>query len=140
MADIGATPELVNAEDLRLEVGSDEYVKAQDLFLHISRVSDRNATTDGNVDYVAGKGNSWFTVTLLFTTPEASSLNTLTQTDTNGDWTSTDWKFVGTGRDASTVTYAATGVIETMDISAGANGATKINLFVIVTGDTVPDT
>lgn len=139
MADLGARAKLVNARQLTLEVGSDEYVKAQNLFLHIDRTMSRRPTTDGNILYVPGKGNNWFTCELLFTTTEASSLNTLTQTDANGDMTSTEWKFVGTARDGTTLTFATTGFLSTLDVSAdsAAAGATKMTIFVVITGDTV---
>lgn len=139
MVDIGSTTKLVNAKNLRLEVGADEYVKVQSLFLHIGRSTDRDPTTDGNILYTANRGDHWFTCTLLFTVPEGTSLNTLTETDSNGDFTSTAWKIVGTSRDSSTITYNATGVIEEMDVSAGDKGKTKIDLFVRVTGDTITE-
>jgi hypothetical protein len=139
MADIGSTAKLVNARDLRLEVGSDEYVKVQNLFLHIERVEDRRPTTDGNILYLAGRGNHYFTCDLLFTVDEGTSLNTLTETDANGDWTSTAWKIVGTGRDSSTITYEATGVLEQLDVEAGDKGGTMMKIFVRVTGDTITE-
>ena len=89
MANLGEITEIVNASELTLEVGSDNYILLTNLNLHIGRPEDRVATTDGGALFSYGKGDNWFTATLLVSTPELSSLNTLGQIDTDGDMTST---------------------------------------------------
>lgn len=137
MANIGETAELMNAKKLELREGSDSYIKIQDLFIHIGRMEDRNATTDGNVHYTVGKGDNYFTATMLATSPEISTFNTRTQTDTDGDLTSTSWTIVGTDRSGNTKTFAATGYLLYFDTYRDAVGAVKTNIFVRITGDTV---
>jgi len=94
MANIGEITEIVNASELTLEVGADIYIMLTNLVIHIGRTEDRTATTDAGALYTYGKGENFFTGTLVVTTPELSSLNTLTQIDSDGDMTSTLWKIV----------------------------------------------
>ena len=137
MADIGAIGEIVNASELTLEVGSDTYIMLTNLQIHIGRTEDRVATTDAGALYTYGKGENFFTGTLLVTTPELSSLNTLTQIDANGDMTSTAWKIVAKDVSAATRTFAATGVLKEYDVRKSPEGKVEIDIFVRITGDTI---
>jgi len=137
MADIGAITEIVNASELTLEVGSDTYVMLTNLAIHIGRSEDRTATTDAGVLYTYGKGDNFFTATLTVTTPELSSLNTLTQIDSDGDMTSTLWKIVARDVSGATKTFAATGVLRDYDVSKPEEGKVSIDIFVRITGDTI---
>ena len=137
MANLGEITEIVNASELTLEVGSDNYILLTNLNLHIGRTEDRIATTDGGALYTYGKGDNWFTATLLVSTPELSSLNTLTQIDGDGDMTSTSWKIVAKDVSGSTKTFAATGVLRDYDVSKPTEGKVTIDIFVRITGDTV---
>ena len=136
MANLGELTEVVNAVEQTLEVGADTYILLEDLDLHIGRVENRHATTDGLV-YTYGKGDNFFTATLVVSTPEIDSLNTLTQLDANGDLTSTAWKIVYKNVAGSTKTFAATGVLRDIDIKKPAEGIVKISIFVRITGDTI---
>jgi hypothetical protein len=136
MANLGELTEVVNAVEQTLEVGADTYILLEDLDLHIGRVENRHATTDGLV-YTYGKGDNFFTATLVVSTPEIDSLNTLTQLDSNGDLTSTAWKIVYKNVAGSTKTFAATGVLRDIDIKKPAEGIVKISIFVRITGDTI---
>jgi len=137
MADLGAIGEIVNASELTLEVGSDTYIMLTNLVINISRPEDRVATTDAGPVYTYGKGDNSFTATLLVTTPELSSLNTLTQTDANGDMTSTAWKIVAKNVSAATKTFAATGVLRDYQVRKPEEGKVEIDIFVRITGDTI---
>jgi len=137
MADIGAITEIVNASELTLEVGADTYIMLTNLTIHIGRPEDRTATTDGGVLYTYGKGDNFFTATLVVTTPEISSLNTLTQIDSDGDMTSTLWKVVARDVSGATKTFAATGILREYDVSKPEEGKVNIDIFVRITGDTV---
>ena len=95
MANLGEITEIVNATELTLEERtgtgtSDNYILLKDLDLHIGRVENRHPTTDGLI-YTYGKGDNFFTATLIVSTPEISSINTLSQTDGDGDLTSKNW-------------------------------------------------
>tara|TARA_R110000787_G_scaffold26836_1_gene74847 strand:+ start:153 stop:572 length:420 start_codon:yes stop_codon:yes gene_type:complete len=136
MANLGEIAEIVNASELTLEVGSDNYILLTDLDLHIGRPEDRVATTD-NVLYTYGKGDNWFTATLIVSTPELSSLNTLGQIDSDGDMTSTAWKIVAKNVSGATKTFSATGILREFDIRKPSEGKVNINIFVRITGDTI---
>ena len=137
MANLGEVTEIVNAEKLTLEVGADNYILLSDLFLHIGRPEERTPTTDGGVLYSYGKGDNFFTATLSVSTPELSSLNTLTQIDGDGDMTSTLWKIIAKDKSGATKTFAATGILREYDVSKPAEGLVKININVRITGDTI---
>ena len=76
---IGEIAEIVNASELTLETSTGNYILLTNLSLHIGRPEDRVATTDGGALFTYGKGDNYFTATLLVSTPELSSLNTLTK-------------------------------------------------------------
>ena len=98
MANIGEIAELVNAQNLKLDVGANRYIMLQDLDFHLGRPEAREPTTDGSVQYFYGKGDHYFDATLLLTTPEISSFNLLTQLDSNGDLPTTVFKIVAEPR------------------------------------------
>jgi len=137
MANLGEITEIVNASELTLEVGADNYILLTNLNLHIGRTEDRIATTDGGALYTYGKGDNYFTATLLVSTPELSSLNTLSQIDSDGDMTSTAWKIVAKDVSGSTKTFAATGVLRDYDVAKPSEGKVSIDIFVRITGDTI---
>jgi len=137
MANLGEVSEIVNASELTLEVGSDTYVMLQDLVIHIGRTEFRDPTTDAGTLWTYGKGDSFFTATMLVTTPELSTLNTLTQIDSDGDMTSTAWKIVAKDISGATKTFAATGVLRDYDVKKTTEGKVKIDIFVRIEGDTV---
>jgi len=137
MANLGEITEIVNASELTLEVGSDIYITLTNLQIHIGRPEDRTATTDAGVLYTYGKGDNFFTATLVVTTPEISSLNTLTQIDGDGDMTSTAWKIVARDVSAATKTFAATGILREYDVRKPEEGKVEIDIFVRITGDTI---
>lgn len=137
MANLGEITEIVNASELTLEVGSDTYIMLTNLNLHIGRIEDRTATTDAGVLYTYGKGDNFFTATLVATTPELSSLNTLSQIDSDGDMTSTSWKIVAKNVSGSTKTFAATGILREYDVSKSPEGKVLIDIYVRITGDTI---
>ena len=137
MPNLGEITEIINASELTLEVGSDTYIMLTNLNLHIGRTEERTATTDAGILYTYGKGDNFFTATLVATTPELSSLNTLSQIDTDGDMTSTSWKIVAKNISGATKTFAATGVLREYDISKSPEGKILIDIYVRITGDTI---
>ena len=137
MANLGEITEIVNASELTLEVGADNYILLTNLNLHIGRTEDRIATTDGGALYTYGKGDNFFTATLLVSTPELSSLNTLGQIDSDGDMTSTAWKIVAKDVSGNTKTFAATGILREYDVAKPSEGKVSIDIFVRITGDTI---
>ena len=98
MANIGEIAELVNAQNLKLDVGTNRYIMLQDLDFHLGRPEAREPTTDGSVQYFYGKGDHYFDATLLLTTPEISTFNALTELDANGDMTTVAYKIIAEPR------------------------------------------
>lgn len=143
MANIGEITEIVNAAELTLEVGSDNYILLTNLVIHVGRPEDRTATTDGGVLYTYGKGDNWFTATLVFGVQEmldtnAVSFNKLTQIDSDGDMTSRSWLIKGRQLNGSdTVQWAATGILREYDVRKPEEGKVEVDIFVRITGDTV---
>ena len=137
MVNVGEIAEIVNASELTLIDATGTLILLTNLAIHIGRPEDRIATTDGGALYTYGKGDNWFTATLLVSTPELSSLNTLGQIDTNGDMTSTAWTIEAKNVSGATKTFAATGVLKEYDISKPSEGKVSIEIFVRITGDTV---
>jgi hypothetical protein len=137
MVNVGEIAEIVNASELTLIDATGTLILLTNLAIHIGRPEDRIATTDGGALYTYGKGDNWFTATLLVSTPELSSLNTLGQIDTDGDMTSTAWTIEAKNVSGATKTFAATGVLKEYDISKPSEGKVSIEIFVRITGDTV---
>ena len=137
MGNLGEIAEIVNASELTLEVGSDNYILLSDLSLHIGRTESRDVVTSGDPLYSYGSGDNYFTATLLVSTPELTSLNTLTQISANGDLTSTSWKIEAKNVAGATKTFSATGVLRDYDISKPSEGKVSIDIFVRITGDTI---
>ena len=140
MANLGEITEIVNASELNLLVGSGNYILLTNLNIHIGRPEDRIATTDGGALYTYGKGDNWFTATLVVSTPELSSLNTLSQIDGDGDMTSTAWEIKAknvSGSANNVKTFAATGVLKEYDVTKPSEGKVTIDIFVRITGDTI---
>ena len=137
MGNLGEIAEIVNASELTLEVGADNYILLSNLSLHIGRTESRDVVTSGDPLYSYGSGDNYFTATLLVSTPELSTLNTLGQIDSDGDMTSTAWKIVAKNVSGATKTFAATGVLRDYDISKPSEGKVTIDIFVRITGDTI---
>jgi hypothetical protein len=150
MANLGEITEIVNASELTLEVDtgndtSNKYILLTNLNLHVGRTEDRTATTGtGNegVLYTYGKGDNWFTATLLVSTPELSSLNTLGQINTDGDMTPQAWMIRAHDVSGTDKFLFCTGVLRDYDISKPTEGKVTIDIFVRITGDslTISDT
>ena len=141
MANIGEITEIVNASELTLEVGSDNYILLTNLQLHIGRPEDRTATVDGGALFTYGKGDNFFTATLLVSTPELGDLtptfNFLTKIDSDGDMPSRAWKIVARNLAGATKTFAVTGILREYDMRKGEEGKVEIDIFVRITADTV---
>jgi len=133
MADLGTILEIINASELTLEVGTDTYIMLENLSVKIGRTETRDATTDAGALYSYGKGDSFFTATLILTTPElagtaftnsttAASFNELTQIDANGDMNEIDWKIVAKNVSGATKTLTATGVLKEFTVNKAPEG------------------
>ena len=134
---VGEIAEIVNASELTLETSTGNYILLTNLSLHIGRPEDRVATTDGGALFTYGKGDNYFTATLLVSTPELSDLNTLGQIDSDGDMTSRAWLIKAKDVSGTTKTFSTTGVLRDYDISKPSEGKVSIDIFVRITGDTI---
>ena len=138
MGNIGEVTELVNNEKLTLEVGSDTYILMQDITVNIDRPIDRQTTSGGGVVYFYGSGDNFIQFTLLCSTPEIASLNTLTQRNANGGLTSTSWKIVAKNVSGATKTITAAGTLPHLEVARLAGvGGVVIRGRIQLTGDTL---
>ncbi len=139
MANLGEVAELVNAQNLKLEVGNDRYIMLQELELHIGRPEAREPTTDGGVQYFFGKGDHYFDATLLLTTPEVASFNALTELNATGDLTSTAFKIIATGRgpSANSSTITVNAVLPDFNVSKPVEGGVLFRMRFRITDDTI---
>lgn len=138
MANIGDTPELVNAQNLKLDVGNDRYIMLQELDFHLGRPEAREPTTDGGVQYFYGKGDHFFNATLLLTTPEISSFNALTVLNVDGDLTSTAFKIIAEPRGGgANVTITVNAVLPDFNIVKPVEGGVLFRVRFRITDDTV---
>ena len=139
MVNIGEIAELVNAQNLKLDVGNDRYIMLQDLDFHLGRPEAREPTTDGGVQYFYGKGDHYFDATLLLTTTEISTFNALTELDVDGDMTTVAYKIIAESRettgDDATITVNA--VIPDFNIIKPVEGGVIFRLRFRITDDTV---
>lgn len=141
MPNLGEITEIVNASELTLEVGSDNYILLTNLSLHVGRPEDRVATTDGGALFTYGKGDNYFTATLLVSTPElgdaTGSINKLSQIDSDGDMTPTTWLIKARDVSGTTKTLTCTGVLREYDVTKPSEGKVTIDIFVRITSDTI---
>ncbi len=138
MANLGEVAELVNAQNLKLDVGNDRYIMLQELDLHLGRPEAREPTTDGGVQYFFGKGDHFFNSTLLLTTPEITTFNALTVLDANGDLTSTAFKIIAEPRGGgSNVTITVNAVLPDFNIVKPVEGGVLFRVRFRITDDTV---
>jgi len=138
MANLGEIAELVNAQNLKLDVGSNRYIMLQELEFHLGRPESREPTTDGGVQYFFGKGDHFFTSTLLLTTPEISSFNALTVLDGNGNLTSTAFKIIAEPRGGgSNVTITVNAVLPDFNIVKPIEGGVLFRVRFRITDDTI---
>jgi len=134
MGNLGEIAEIVNASELTLELGSNNYILLTNLSLHIGRPEDRVATTDGGALFTYGKEDNYFTATLLVSTPELSSLNDLTLITANGDMPSQTWKIIAKNVAGATKTFSCPGYLREYDIAKPNEGKVSIDIFVRITG------
>ena len=138
MANIGEVTELVNNEKLTLEVGSDTYILMQDVTVNIDRPISRETTSGGGVIYFYGSGDNFIQFTLLCSTPEIASLNTLTQRNANGGLTSTSWKIVAKNVSGATKTITASGTLPHLEVARLEGvGGVVMRGRIQLTGDTI---
>ena len=138
MGNIGEVTEVINNEKLTLDVGANTYILMQDLLINIDRPIDRQVTSGGNAVYFYGTGDNFIQFTLLCSTPEIASLNTLTARNSDGALTSTSWKIVGTDVSGTVKTITATGTLPHLEIARLSGvGGVVIRGRIQLTGDTI---
>ncbi len=139
MANIGEIAELVNAQNLKLDVGNNRYIMLQELDFHLGRPEAREPTTDGGVQYFYGKGDHFFDATLLLTTPEISSVNALTELDANGDLTTTQFTILAEPRESTEadVTITVNAVLPDWNIVKPVEGGLIFRVRFRITDDIV---
>lgn len=137
MADIGAITEFINNDEFTLEVGSNNYARLEDLVVKIGNIEYRANTNDSGATYFLGGGDNFMTFTLTLTSPEFSSLNTLTQLDSSGIPTATSWLIKTVDLSGTGKSMAATGYLRDYTTRKGVKGYLEIFCFVRIQGRTV---
>lgn len=139
MADIGSINDLVNAQNLKLDLGNDRYIMLQELDFHLGRPEAREPTTDGGVQYFYGKGDHYFDATLLLTTTEIQSFNTLTELDGNGDLTTQTYKIIAESRESAgnDATITVNAVVPDFNILKPVEGGVVFRIRFRITNDSV---
>lgn len=142
MADVGAISELVNAQSLKLQLGSDKYIMLQELDFHLGRPEAREPTTDGGVLYFYGKGDHFFDATILLTNPEIKTFfdkNKLSTPASNLPEES--WKILATSRGSpsTTVTITVKASIPEFNISKPVEGGVIFRVRFRILDDTPSD-
>ena len=138
MGNIGEVTEVINNEKLTLDVGSNTYILMQDLQINIDRPIDRQVTSGGNAVYFYGSGDNFIQFTLLCSTPEIASLNTLTERNANGGLTSTDWVIKSTDVSGAVKTITGAGTLPHLEIARLSGvGGVVIRGRIQLTGNTV---
>ena len=139
MGNIGEVTEVINNEKLTLDVGSNTYILMQDVQINIDRPIDRQVTSGGNAVYFYGTGDNFIQFTLLCSTPEIASLNTLTERNaTTGALTSTDWIIKSTDVSGAVRTITGAGTLPHLEIARLSGvGGVVIRGRIQLTGDTV---
>ena len=138
MANIGEIAELVNAQNLKLDVGSNRYIMLQELDFHLGRPEAREPTTDGGVQYFYGKGDHFFDATLLLTTPEISSFNNLIELDADGNLPSTIFSIISEPRGGgANATITVTAQLPDFNIVKPVEGGLIFRVRFRITTDTI---
>ncbi len=135
----GEIGELVNAQNLKLDVGANRYIMLQELDFHLGRPEAREPTTDGGVQYFYGKGDHYFDATLLLTTPEISDFNALTELDANGDLTTRTFSILAEPRESANpdVTITVNAVLNDFNIVKPVEGGVLFRVRFRITDDKV---
>ena len=140
MGNLGEISEIINGTEVQLKVGTNVYILLTDLNLHIGRTEERTPTTDGGVLYTYGKGDHWFTCTLIATDEEMDAFSAANELDASGDMgagSTTAFTIVATNVSGGTATFTCTGYIRDIDIKKAPEGKVMCDLFVRIIGDTV---
>lgn len=133
---LGEVAQFVKNDNFALKVGANSHIPMTVPSINIGRTLLRVTTNDSGADYKAGMSDNFFTTTLYFT-DQITGLNTLTQTDSNGELTGTSWLLVATSDEGNDKTFAAIGVLGNYFVRPGPAGYVGIDIFVRITGETV---
>ena len=149
---LGIAAEICNAVEtqLAIDTGSgsyDYYSFIEDFELQIGKTEQRDVTPTGAI-YSFGKGDNFLSGTLLFTGPEVSgtdytnsstpaSFNELSQGNGNGAHEEIDWLIITKDSAGNQRFFSITGVLRDYKIIKPAEGKTKVDIFIRITGDTI---
>lgn len=110
MADQGLATELINATEVTISDGTDNYIQLQELDCDLSHPETIEETVD-TVHYFYGHQQGFIEGTILASTPEISTFITDCQVDSNGAASSHNWAIAYKNVSGSTGTLTATGTM-----------------------------
>lgn len=116
----------------------DEWIELQNKRLVLSHAEIREPTTSGGVVYYSGAPDNILTGTLLFTRDlwnDSTYGLTALLTTSNGEYTTRKLKFRLTDSAGTAMTFTQNCKITVVDINAGAEGGTKVDVSFIMIGN-----
>jgi len=142
MADLGAIGEFMNSKEFYLDFNGNQYIGLEDLTVHVERREFRREPIDVGPMYRYGFGDNFFSGTIKLTGSEwgdgATSINTLSKIDSEGDMTiTTTYTIKGVQTNGTTKTMTiSNGVLRTWE-ARKSNRKVLIDFFVRILDDTV---
>lgn len=133
MADQGLVTELINATEVTLSDGTDNYIQLQELDCDLSHPETIEETVD-TVHYFYGHQRAFIEGTILATTPEITTFITDCQVDSNGAASSHNWVIAYKNVSAATVTLTVTGTMApNLRLNKPVGGAVKFRFRIRIT-------
>jgi len=133
MPDQGLAAELINACEVSLGDGTDNYIQLQDLVIQLGHPETREETCDG-AHYFYRKGDNFIEATLLATSAEISTFVGFTELDANAAPTSKNWPIAFTDVSGTVKTATLTGTMAPLlRFEKPIVGAVKMRIRIRVT-------
>ncbi len=142
MAALGVIGEFMNSKEFHLDFNGNQYTGLQDIVVHADRREFRREPIDVGPMYRYGFGDNWVSGTIKLSGPEwgdgATSINKLSQIDSEGDMTiTTTYSIKGIQTDGTVKTLAiANGVMRTWEARRTDRKVT-LDFFIRILDDTV---
>lgn len=137
MVDFGPENLLVNAKNVTLKIGADEFLQLWNIRPHFGRPEFREPLTNGGVRYFYGSGDHWFEANIQGTTDQISALNAKTELDSLGNTPTTDYIITATARDGTVATFTIPAFLRDFDQEANEEGFLEFTCFFRVTSDEI---
>ena len=133
MADQGLATELINATEVAISDGTDNFLQLQEMDFDLSHPETVEETVDA-VHYFYGKQRAFIEGTLLASQPEISTFITKCQVNANGAAVSSDWELAYKDVSGTTKTATVTGTLApNLRLVKPIGGAVKFRFRIRIT-------